>query len=128
MIRRLPFSQIHDLTRERRFFYSGPLGDRFMLRMARRNGGIMEPEHRLWLYSALLVLTPGALLIWGLGAAHHVHWFGLIFAMGMLAACIAVGVQLPVAYCIDSYKSISGDAMVTVILIRNTMAFSVSYG
>jgi hypothetical protein len=116
------------LTRERRCYFAGPLGDKFMLRMARRNNGIMEPEHRLWLYSSILVLCPGGLLIWGLGAAHHVHWFGLILAMGMLAACIAVGVQVPCAYCIDSYKSISGDAMVTVILIRNTMAFAISYG
>jgi hypothetical protein len=122
------FLESMTLTCERRFFVAGPVGDRFILWKARRNNGIMEPEHRLWLYSILLVFTPGGLLLWGLGAAHHVHWFGLIFAMGMLATCIAVGVQLPVNYCIDSYKSISGDAMVTVILVRNTMVFAVNYG
>lgn len=88
----------------------------------------MEPEHRLWLYCALVVLIPGGFLIWGVGAAHKVHWFGLVFAMGMLAGSISIGCQVPCAYCIDSYKDISGDAMVTVILIRNTMSFAVSYG
>jgi hypothetical protein len=29
---------------------------------------------------------------------------------------------------IDSYHDISGDAIVTVILIRNTMSFAISYG
>ncbi|KAK5216424.1 hypothetical protein LTR72_010598 [Exophiala xenobiotica] len=109
-------------------FYSGPLGDRFILWKARKNNGVMEPEHRLWLYGALFVLIPGGFLIWGPGAAHHIHWFGLVFAMGMLAASITIGCQLPVSYCIDSYKDVSGDGMVTVILIRNTMSFSVSYG
>lgn len=111
-----------------RAYYSGPLGDRFVIWMARRNSGIMEPEHRLWLYCALLVFIPGGLLIWGLGAAYHVHWFGLVFALGILAACITIGCQLPVSYCIDSYKDISGDSLVSVILVRNTMSFAVSYG
>ncbi|KIX02991.1 uncharacterized protein Z518_06541 [Rhinocladiella mackenziei CBS 650.93] len=109
-------------------YFSGPVGDWFVLWKARRNNGIMEPEHRLWLYCVLLVLIPGGLLIWGVGAAHRVHWFGLVFAMGMLGASITIGCQLPVSYCIDSYKDISGDAMVTVIIIRNTMSFAVSYG
>jgi len=88
----------------------------------------MEPEHRLWLYTSLYILIPGGFLVWGLGAAHQVHWFGLVFAMGMLAAAITIGCQLPISYCIDSYKNMSGDAIVTVILIRNTMSFAVSYG
>lgn len=88
----------------------------------------MEPEHRLWLYTSLFVLIPGGFFIWGIGAAHHVHWFGPVFAMGMLAAAITIGCQLPISYCIDSYKDMSGDAIVTVILIRNTMSFAVSYG
>jgi hypothetical protein len=118
----------HFANWECRSYYSGPLGDRFVIWKARKNDGIMESEHRLWLYCALLVLIPGGLLLWGLGAAHHIHWFGLVVAMGVLAACIAIGCQLPVSYCIDSYKDLSGDAVVTVILIRNTMSFGVNYG
>ena len=80
------------------------------------------------MYCALLFLIPGGFLIWGVGAAHHIHWFGLVFAMGMLACSITIGCQVPCSYCIDCYKDISGDAMVTVIIIRNTMSFAVSYG
>jgi hypothetical protein len=109
-------------------FYSGMVGDRVILWLARRNKGVLESEHRLWLFSASLILIPGSLILWGVGAAHHVHWFGLIFAMGVIAASNSIGVQLSVSYCIDSYKDLSGEAMVTVIIIRNTMSFAIGYG
>jgi hypothetical protein len=66
----------------------------------------MEPEHRLWLYCLLLVATPLGLLLWGVGAYHEIHWFGPVFAMGLLGATITIGCQLPISYCIDSYKDL----------------------
>jgi hypothetical protein len=109
-------------------FYSGVVGDRVVLWLARRNKGVLESEYRLWLFSVSLILIPGSLILWGVGAAQHVHWFGLVFAMGVIAASNSIGVQLSVSYCIDSYKDLSGEAMVTVIIIRNTMSFAMGYG
>ncbi|KAL9608355.1 MAG: hypothetical protein Q9167_006811 [Letrouitia subvulpina] len=108
--------------------YTGTFGDWFIVKMARRNRGIMEPEHRLWLFSISLVLLPGGLILWGVGAAHGVHWFGIIFAMGVIGCTNTLAVQISASYCIDSYRELSGEAIVTVILIRNTMSFAVSYG
>lgn len=51
-----------------------------------------------------------------------------VFAMGVIAASNSIGVQLSVSYCIDSYKDLSGEAMVTVVIIRNTMSFAIGYG
>ncbi len=48
--------------------------------------------------------------------------------MGVIACANTIGLQLSVAYCIDSYKDLSGEAIVTVILIRNTMSFAINYG
>lgn len=48
-------------------FYTGYIGDRIVLKMARKNDGILEPEHRLWLFSASLLLIPFGLLLWGVG-------------------------------------------------------------
>ena len=39
-------------------FYSGMIGDRVVLWLARRSKGVLESEHRLWLFSASLVLIP----------------------------------------------------------------------
>lgn len=88
----------------------------------------MEPEHRLWPFAICLIIVPASLILWGVGAAHHVHWFGLIFAMGVLACANTFGITLSVNYLIDSYPEISGDAMTSVILVRNTMSFAIGYG
>lgn len=48
--------------------------------------------------------------------------------MGTTALTSGVGVTLSVNYVIDSYRDISGDAMTSVILIRNTMSFAIGYG
>lgn len=108
--------------------FTGRFGDWFVIKMARRNKGIMEPEHRLWLFSVCFILVPWGLIQWGVGAAHSIHWFGLIFAMGILAVITTMGIQLSCSYCIDSYRELSGEAMITVILVRNTMSFAVGYG
>lgn len=48
--------------------------------------------------------------------------------MGAIDASNAAAIQLSISYCIHSHKDLSGEAMVTVILIRNTMSFAVGYG
>ena len=108
--------------------WSGRVGDWIVLKIARRNKGILESEHRLWLFGLSCVLIPSSLILWGVGAAHGVHWFGLIFAMCLIAICNTIGVQLSVSYAIDSYRGLAGEAMVTVIVIRNTMSFAIGYG
>jgi MFS family permease len=47
--------------------YTGYIGDRIVLKMARQNGGILEPEHRLWLFAPSLLLIPFGLILWGVG-------------------------------------------------------------
>ncbi|KAI8716737.1 hypothetical protein NCS52_00968000 [Fusarium sp. LHS14.1] len=90
--------------------YSGRFSDRLVIYLARRNHGVMEAEHRLWLFSACLVTI------------------GLIFAMGMLAFSVTYGVSLSIGYLTDSYQALSSDAITTIIIIRNTMSFAMGYG
>ncbi|KAJ5315971.1 hypothetical protein N7476_006278 [Penicillium atrosanguineum] len=108
--------------------FTGRFSDWLTIKLARRNGGIMEAEHRLWPFLACLFLVPGSLLLWGVGAAHEVHWFGLIVAMCLLAFSNTCGITLSVNYLVDSYRELSGVAMASVILVRNTMSFAIGYG
>lgn len=108
--------------------YTGWIGDKFVIWKARKNSGIMESEHRLWLFTPSLLLIPFGLILWGVGSAHGVHWFGPVFAMGVIAMTNTLGLQLSVSYCIDSYRALSGEAIITVILVRNTMSFAIGYG
>ncbi|KAJ5475098.1 hypothetical protein N7539_008164 [Penicillium diatomitis] len=108
--------------------FTGRFSDWLTLRLARRNNGIMEAEHRLWPFLACLILVPGSLLLWGVGAAHEIHWFGLIVAMCMVAITNTCAVTLSINYLVDSYRELSGVAMASVILVRNTMSFAIGYG
>lgn len=87
----------------------------------------MEAESRLWLYVIPVIGVPAAMILWGVGAAHYVHWFGLAFAAFLLSASLSVTITLCVNYCIDTYKDLGGEAMITVIVIRNSMSFGVGY-
>ncbi|ETI20591.1 hypothetical protein G647_08629 [Cladophialophora carrionii CBS 160.54] len=109
-------------------YFTGRFSDWLTIRLARRNNGIMEPEQRLWPFAACIIVVPASLILWGVGAAHQVHWFGLVFAMGTLAGSTVFGITLSVNYLIDTYHEISGDAMTTIILVRNTMSFAIGYG
>lgn len=108
--------------------FTGRFSDWLTIKLARRNGGVMEAEQRLWPFLACVIIVPGSLLLWGVGAAHEVHWFGLLVAMCLLALASTCGVTLSVNYLVDSYRELSGDAMASVILVRNTMSFAMGYG
>ncbi|KAL7623726.1 hypothetical protein AAE478_005279 [Parahypoxylon ruwenzoriense] len=108
--------------------FTGVFSDRFIIRLARKNKGVSEPEHRLWLFAVSTLVIPSSLILWGVGAAHEVHWFGLVFAMGTTAFANTVSITLSVSYLIDTYRDISGDALTTCILIRNVMSFAIGYG
>ncbi|KAL5362604.1 MFS general substrate transporter [Aspergillus floccosus] len=108
--------------------FTGRFSDWLTIRLARRNKGVMEAEQRLWPFLICLITVPGSLLLWGVGAAHEIHWFGLLVAMCLLASANTCGVTLSVNYLVDSYGEVSGDAMSSIILVRNTMSFAVGYG
>ncbi|KAG1843335.1 major facilitator superfamily domain-containing protein [Suillus subalutaceus] len=93
-------------------FYSGWVGDRFAVRYARRTRGIREPEHRLWLMVVSLLLCPASLILWGVGASKGISWVGLVFGMGIISCS----------------TDMSGEVMMAVILVRNTLSFAIGYG
>ncbi|KEF54200.1 uncharacterized protein A1O9_09996 [Exophiala aquamarina CBS 119918] len=77
---------------------TGPCSDWLTIKLARRNGGIMEAEHRLWPFAMCVIVVPASLILWGVGAANQVHWFGLICAMATLAFAVTCGVSLSINY------------------------------
>ncbi|KAI1612551.1 putative MFS transporter [Exophiala viscosa] len=109
-------------------YFTGRFSDWLQIRLARKNNGIMEAEHRLYPFVVTTAIVPCALILWGVGAAHNIHWFGLIVAMCFLAFTSTSGITLSVNYLVDSYHGISGEAMATAIIVRNTMAFAIGYG
>jgi hypothetical protein len=107
--------------------YTGLFGDRFILHLARRNSGIFQAEYRLWLFIPSLFLIPFGCILFGVGAYHQVHWFAIVFAMGVISFTTTAGSQMSIAYCVDCYRDLGGEALAAVIIIRNTMAFGIGY-
>lgn len=126
--------------------WSGWSADKLAIRLARRNNGVREPEQRLWTLGLSGIFCAAGLILWGVGAARGVHWFGLIMGLGMLAFSVICGGSLTLSYDVDCFKAsrlfslfqqrsatdfnqeIAGESMISVIVIRNTLGFAVSYG
>jgi hypothetical protein len=47
-----------------------------------------------------------------------------MFAMCIITITNMIGVQVSVSYCIDSYGDLSGEVMIIIIIIRNTVGFA----
>lgn len=108
--------------------YTGPYGDKFKLKMARKHGGVYEPEYRLWLTLPFLVLAPASLILWGVGASAGLSWVAPAFAMGILGGCVSIGCSIPINYFVDCYREMSGPGMAPIIVIRNLLSFAIGYG
>ncbi|KAH0356041.1 major facilitator superfamily transporter, partial [Aureobasidium melanogenum] len=104
------------------------VGPWLVIRLARRRGGISEPEDILWLFLASAVVVPFALILWGVGSQHHVHWFGLVFAQAILAISSTLCLSTAIQYATSAYRDLSGELITTIILIRNTLSFAINYG
>ncbi|KAG7053385.1 major facilitator superfamily transporter [Colletotrichum scovillei] len=109
-------------------YYCGKVGRLLTIRLARRNNGIAESEHSLWLFSASMFLVPFSMLLYGLGVTYHIHWMGLVISQFTLAINNALAVAGSLGYAIASYPQLSGDMITTCVIIRNTMSFAINYG
>lgn len=66
-------------------FYGGPFVDWFAIKMAMRNNGIMEPEHRLHTMLIPTVLNAAGILAYGLGAYYGRHWaISVVLGLGLM--------------------------------------------
>lgn len=52
--------------------------------------------------------------------------FGLAFAAFVQSAATAATIAICITYCIDTYPDLSGETMITVIVIRNTMGWAIT--
>lgn len=110
------------------YFYAGWTTDWLKIRVAKRRNGTSHAEDRLWALSVYAILGPCSLILWGVGAYYKIHWFGIVFGLGLMAGLCIIGCVNAVLYVIDTYHEVSCEAMATVIFIRNTISFAGAYG
>ncbi|KAJ3549942.1 hypothetical protein NM208_g245 [Fusarium decemcellulare] len=102
--------------------FGGPLVDYTIVQIAKRRGGIYEPETRLWLFLIPgLSMTIGCLM-YGLTIAKGMPW--IINAVGAAFIGFSIGGcgDMALTYVQDSYQLILGPALTGVVFVRNIIA------
>ncbi|BGP08170.1 hypothetical protein JCM10049v2_004016 [Rhodotorula toruloides] len=84
----------------------GLLSDRFTLWMAKRNGGISGPEHKLWLMLLLFPLLPVGLILLGIGPYFSLPWPAFVIAgLGLTSVASSFGTTSALNYLFDSFSA-----------------------
>lgn len=107
--------------------WAGRASDALMMRLVRRNAGVREPEQRLWALSVSGLLCAAGLVLWGVGASRGVHFMGLVVGCGLATLGSVCAGAIALAYAVDCFKDISGESVITIIVIRNTIGFAFNY-
>lgn len=106
------------------FPVGGWLSDKHILWLSKKNGGIYEPEMRLWLALPCAILIPGSILMFGLGLAHvstlvpyflilrhanilqGVQWSLLAVGFGVFGFAFSAISGIALSYLMDCYQDV----------------------
>lgn len=105
----------------------GALIDRYSQYVARRNGGIREPEMRLPMIIFALISAPLALALFGAGVQNNWPWIGPTVGLGLLSFSIVSGTNVATVYAIDCYKPIATEAVTAILAYKAAVGFLLSF-
>ncbi|EON97942.1 putative mfs transporter protein [Phaeoacremonium minimum UCRPA7] len=105
----------------------GHMGDIVADWFTKRNGGIREPEMRLPAMIPCLITTPLALILYGVGIQHKLHWMCPTVGLGLLNFSIAQGTNVCLVYVIDAYRPVSGEITLAVMGFKSLFGFLLSF-
>lgn len=109
-------------------YFSGPLNDRFMLFLSRRNKGFREPEYRLWAFIPSAMILPAGLIIYGATSAHGLPWIVPVVGMSLVGFGLSVAGAVTMSYILDCYPLLDTQVVTTIIVIRNIVGFGITWG
>jgi hypothetical protein len=108
--------------------YAGVFGDWFILRMAKRSGGVHIPEHRLILLIFPGILAVVSLLLYGFTADNNATWGGPYMGWTLFQITFVSVLILSTSFAAEAWEKNPGPALVAVVGTKNIIAFGVSYG
>ena len=102
--------------------------DWFAIRMARRNNGIMEPEHRLHTMLIPTILNAAGILAYGLGAYYGSHWAILVvLGLGFMGFAMSSSGAICLVYAVECYEKLASESLVLILFIRNMIGMGFSF-
>jgi hypothetical protein len=98
---------------------AGKVSDIVVRAMARRNGGLYEPEFRLVMAAPVAVTTVIGLMGFGWSAEIGDHWIVPTVFFGTVSFGCSLGSTTAITFCVDSYRQYAGEALVTLNFSKN---------
>ncbi|UNI17911.1 hypothetical protein JDV02_004219 [Purpureocillium takamizusanense] len=103
-------------------YVGGHLNDKSIIWLSKRNGGVYEPEMRLWVALIAAIVTPAGILMFGLGMANKAHWAILAVGWGVYGFGLIVACDSSLSYAMDCYHAVIGNALVGIVFTRNAVS------
>lgn len=100
---------------------AGRVSDVIVKAMARRNGGLYEPEFRLVMAAPIAVTTVIGLMGFGWSADVNDHWIVPTVFFGIVSFGCSLGSTTSITFCVDSYRQYAGEALVTLNFSKNIL-------
>ncbi|KAJ4205746.1 hypothetical protein NW767_003804 [Fusarium falciforme] len=100
---------------------AGKISDIIVKAMARRNGGLYEPEFRLVMAAPILISTCIGLMGFGWSAEEKDHWIVPTVFFGIVSFGCSLGSTTAITFCVDSYRQYAGEALVTLNFSKNVL-------
>lgn len=100
---------------------AGRVSDMIVKAMARRNGGLYEPEYRLVMAIPIAITTVIGLMGFGWSAQVGNHWMVPTAFFGIISFGCTLGSTTSITFCVDSYRQYAGEALVTLNFSKNVL-------
>ncbi|KAJ3493982.1 hypothetical protein NLG97_g4378 [Lecanicillium saksenae] len=107
--------------------YASVFADYFVVWMARKNNGILEAEHRLWLILPASVIGSLGLLLFGIGSQRGWAWIVPYFGLGCIGFTWGCAGDISLSYMQQVYSEAILECMVGVAVINNIFGCSLTF-
>lgn len=98
---------------------AGKVSDIIVKALARRNGGLYEPEFRLVMAIPVAITTVIGLVGFGWTAQMGDHFMVPTIFFGIVSFGCSLGSTTSITFCVDSYRQYAGEALVTLNFSKN---------
>jgi hypothetical protein len=98
---------------------AGRISDIIVRAMAKKNGGVYEPEFRLVMAIPVAIATAIGLMGFGWSAQERDNWIVPTIFFGVISFGCSLGSTTAITFCVDSYRQFAGEALVTLNFSKN---------
>ncbi|CAK7210079.1 hypothetical protein SBRCBS47491_000649 [Sporothrix bragantina] len=106
---------------------AGAVSDPIIKYLSRRNGGVYEPEFRLFLIVPCFVLSAIAYFLFGTLIEEGKSPVAMAALWGLAGGGFQFGMQAVGTYCVDAYRNSSVEIFISTMVIKNFLFFGFSF-